>query len=146
VQQALKWYGEWMPLKLESIDHVEVTVARAVESESLRFYDTVLGLERITKPEPLARNGGAWYRLGSVEFHVSPEDMNATGPASKRHVCYVVPDLNEAELELMRQGVEIIPDQQPIAGWARFYIRDPGGNRIEIAQRVVPARDLPPSG
>lgn len=134
-----------MPLKLEAIDHVQVTVPRPVEREALRFYDTVLGLERITKPEPLASNGGAWYRLGALEVHLSPEDDVGSSRASKRHVCFVVPDLKEAESELARQGVETIPDRQPIAGWARFYIRDPGGNRIEIAQRVAPARGLTPS-
>jgi catechol 2,3-dioxygenase-like lactoylglutathione lyase family enzyme len=135
-----------MPLKLETIDHVQVTVPRSVEAEALRFYDTVLGLERIAKPEPLAGNGGAWYRLGALEVHLSPEDDTGASHASKRHVCYVVPNLEEAESELRRQGVKTIPDRQPIAGWARFYIRDPGGNRIEIAQRVVPALDLTAPG
>jgi len=32
-------------------------------------------------------------------------------------------------------AIEIIPDNQPIQGWRRFYVRDPGGNRIEIAER-----------
>ena len=128
-----------MPLKLEAIDHVQVTVPSSVEAEALRFYGTVLGLERITKPDSLTINGGAWYRLGSLEVHVSPEDDRAAGQESKRHVCYVVTDLKEAELELAAQGVEVIPDRQPIAGWARFYIRDPGGNRIEIAQRLTQA-------
>jgi catechol 2,3-dioxygenase-like lactoylglutathione lyase family enzyme len=132
-----------MPLKLEAIDHVQVTVTRSVEAEALRFYDVVLGLERIAKPEPLASGGGAWYRLGALEVHLSPEDGDGPSCASKRHVCYVVPDLKEAESELVRQGVEIVPDRQPIAGWTRLYIRDPGGNRIEIAQRIVSAHDLP---
>jgi catechol 2,3-dioxygenase-like lactoylglutathione lyase family enzyme len=130
-----------MSLKLQTIDHVQVTVPRSAETEAVRFYDSVLGLERIKKPSPLARNGGAWYRLGSLEVHLSPEDEAAPIPASKRHVCFVVPDLQDAERELSRLGVEVIPDRQPIAGWTRFYVCDPGGNRIEIAQRIasVPA-------
>jgi catechol 2,3-dioxygenase-like lactoylglutathione lyase family enzyme len=127
-----------MSLKLESIDHVQVTVPRRAETEAVRFYDSVLGLERVKKPAPLARNGGAWYRLGSLEVHLSPEDDAALVPASKRHVCFVVADLQDAERELSRQGVEVIPDRQPIPGWTRFYIFDPGGNRIEIAQRIAP--------
>ncbi len=138
--ECVIWYVETMPLKLEAIDHVQVTVPRSVEAEALRFYGSVLGLERITKPERLAANGGAWYRLGALEVHVSPEDDRAAGQESKRHVCYVVPDLKEAELELADQGIAVIPDCQPIAGWARFYVRDPGGNRIEIAQRLTRAR------
>ncbi len=135
-----------MPLDLESIDHVQVTVPVSVLADALRFYESVLGLERIAKPEPLARNGGAWYRLGAVELHVSAEEDASPAHASKRHVCYVVRNLKEARSELARHGVVEITDRQPIAGWARFYIRDPGGNRIEIAQRLAPARDLPPTG
>jgi catechol 2,3-dioxygenase-like lactoylglutathione lyase family enzyme len=99
----------------------------------------VLGLKCIEKPGALAKNGGAWYRLGPIEVHVSPEDGDLGGDTSKRHVCYLVADLGKAETELSRQGIAIIPDLQPIKGWARFYVRDPGGNRIEIAQRLGPA-------
>ncbi len=136
-----------MPLKLESIDHVQVTVPRACEAEALRFYDTVLGLERIAKPESLTRNGGAWYRLGSLEINLSLEDGSTSPGESKRHVCYVVANLDDALSELARHGIEVITDRQPIVGWSRFYIRDPAGNRIEIAQRltqvlgVTPARE-----
>jgi catechol 2,3-dioxygenase-like lactoylglutathione lyase family enzyme len=128
-----------MPLKLEAIDHVQVTVPRPLVAEALRFYEDVLGLNPIQKPAALAGNGGAWYRLGSFEVHVSPEDGDGGGGGrmSKRHVCYVISDLSEAERELARHGVPIIPDHQPIPGWARFYIRDPGGNRIEVAQRLT---------
>lgn len=134
--------GDFMPLNLESINHVQVTAPPSVEVEASRFYESVLGLERIAKPEPLSRNGGAWYRLGSLEVHLSLDEAESDGRESKRHVCYVVANLHEAESELAGHGVKIIPDRQPIAGWARFYIRDPGGNRIEIAQRVASTRDM----
>jgi catechol 2,3-dioxygenase-like lactoylglutathione lyase family enzyme len=134
-------YNRDMPLNLESIDHIQVTVPGPLEVESLRFYENVLGLERIPKPGALAKNGGAWYRLGPLEVHVSPEDGDQAGGTSKRHVCYIVSDLAAAESELSRQGIAMTPDRQPIPGWARFYIRDPGGNRIEIAQRLEPARE-----
>jgi catechol 2,3-dioxygenase-like lactoylglutathione lyase family enzyme len=135
-----------MPLNLESIDHMQVTVPRPLEVEALRFYENVLGLKRIKKPEALAKNGGAWYRLGPIELHVSPEDGDHGGGTSKRHVCFVVSDLGKAESELSRQGIAIVPDHQPIPGWVRFYIRDPGGNRIEIAGRLEPARELTEPG
>jgi hypothetical protein len=47
----------------------------------------------------------------------------------------MVANLADAEAAMREAGIEIIPDNNPIAGWRRFYIRDPGGNRIEIAQR-----------
>jgi catechol 2,3-dioxygenase-like lactoylglutathione lyase family enzyme len=128
-----------MPLKIEAIDHVQITVPSGLEAEALRFYDNILGLERIKKPDSLVKNGGAWYRTGSLELHVSPEELGSGNCESKRHVSFVVADLNEAAAELAGHGIVIVPDRQPISGPVRFYIRDPGGNRIEIAQRLETA-------
>jgi catechol 2,3-dioxygenase-like lactoylglutathione lyase family enzyme len=125
-----------MPLKIESIDHIQITVPEAALAEAINFYGGILGLEPIEKPEALRKNGGAWFRQESFELHLSVEDGSSAGRQSKRHVCFVVNDLREAESELVGHGVTIIPDAQRIPGWIRFYIRDPGGNRIEIAQRT----------
>jgi catechol 2,3-dioxygenase-like lactoylglutathione lyase family enzyme len=42
--------------------------------------------------------------------------------------------LNAAESRFREAGVEIIRDPRPIEGTSRFYVRDPGGNMLEIAQ------------
>jgi catechol 2,3-dioxygenase-like lactoylglutathione lyase family enzyme len=121
------------------LDHVQITVPPDTEKSCLHFYGTVLGLEEIPKPENLRKRGGAWYRAGSVELHVSVEDLpSAQNEASRRHVCFCTPDLEAAERRLRDAGVAILVDNQPTPGWLRFYVRDPGGCRIEIAQRVPP--------
>jgi hypothetical protein len=33
--------------------------------------------------------------------------------------------------------VEIFPDDLPMKDWPRFYVRDPGGNLIEVAQDLT---------
>jgi hypothetical protein len=43
--------------------------------------------------------------------------------------------MTEPKTAMREADVEIIPDNQPIEGWRRFYVRDSGGNRIEIAER-----------
>lgn len=125
-----------MAINITAIDHVQVTVPKSAEAAAKEFYGAVLGLEEIPKPTELQKRGGAWYRTGPVELHLSIEDGVAGNHESKRHVCYTVSDVALAEQRLREAGVEIIPDNQPVAGWLRFYVRDPGGNRIEIAQRV----------
>jgi catechol 2,3-dioxygenase-like lactoylglutathione lyase family enzyme len=70
-----------------------------------------------------------------VQLHLSVEE-GAAEHLRKRHICYTVPNLNEAADRFRLAGVEIIPDDLPIPGWQRFYVRDPGGNRLEIAQAV----------
>jgi catechol 2,3-dioxygenase-like lactoylglutathione lyase family enzyme len=96
----------------------------------------VLGLERI--PKSNSRTGG-WFMAGDRQLHVGSEASvtRELNHASKRHVCFRVPDVDAEERRLRDAGVEIVADQDPAPGWKRFYIRDPGGNRVEIAQAVL---------
>ena len=125
-----------MGLPIVRIDHVQVTVPREVEAEAVRFYGEVLGLERIPKPPEAAKRGGAWFRQGAVQVHVSIENVDAAQRESRRHICYAVANLDEARALLQREGVAILDDPRPEPGLSRFYVFDPGGNRIEIAAFV----------
>src|SRR5262245_25440618 len=117
-----------------SIHHVNVTVPRSLESAAKHFYGVVMRLEEVPKPLESRGRGGAWYQLGPLQLHLSIEDGLGEKCISKRHVCYTVANLSEAEQQFRDAGVEILPDDQPTPGWSRFYVRDPGGNRLEIAQ------------
>jgi len=116
-----------------TIHHVNVTVPKSLEDAAKHFYGVVMGLKEVPKPESSRGRGGAWYQLGPLQLHLSIENLDGA-PPSKRHVCYTVANLAAAEEEFRNAGVEIIPDDQPAPGWSRFYVRDPGGNRLEIAQ------------
>ena len=116
--------------------HANVTVPRSLEEAARHFYGVVMGLQEVPKPESSRGRGGAWYQLGQMQLHLSIEEPLGENCLSKRHVCYTVRDLAEAEERFRKAGVEIIPDDQPMPGWDRFYVRDPGGNRLEIAQAV----------
>lgn len=123
-----------MTAGIVNFHHVNVTVPRALEQEAKDFYSARLGLEEVPKPEPSRERGGAWYQLGSVQLHVSLAD-GVNERSSTRHVCFDVEDLHRAQDYLVSTGVKILPDPRPVPGTQRFYIRDPGGNLIEIAQR-----------
>lgn len=118
-----------------TVHHVNVTVPRSLEAQAKHFYGVVMCMTEVPKPESSRGRGGAWYQLGPLQLHLSLED-GAGEHLSKRHVCYTVDDLNAAEEQFRQAGVEIIPDGLPTPGWQRFYVRDPGGNRLEIAQAV----------
>jgi catechol 2,3-dioxygenase-like lactoylglutathione lyase family enzyme len=118
-----------------SFHHVNVTVSREVEDAAKHFYGTVMGLAEVLKPAESRGRGGAWYQLGEMQLHLSIENGLGEDCLSKRHVCYTVENLAEAEAKFREAGVEILPDEIPTPGWSRFYVRDPGGNRLEIAQR-----------
>ena len=127
-----------MAIGLTQVHHIQIFVPREAEEASKRFYSEVMGLEEITKPAAFGKHGGAWYRHGPNQLHLSvlrhPED----NLGSQRHVCYMVANLAEAEKTMRAAGVEIVPDDRPFDQWTRFYVRDPGGNYIEIAQMNAP--------
>lgn len=121
-----------MPLDIKGIDHVQIAVPRALEAECLAFYRNVLGLPEIEKPAELKPRGGAWFQLRNLQMHVGVDPEPS--PKSKRHVCFLVPDLAQAKASTLTNGVTI--EEESVAeGLARFFIRDPAGNRIEIGQR-----------
>ena len=115
-----------------TLAHLNVTVAPALEDAAKHFYGTVVGMKEIPKPESTRGRGGAWYELGTLQLHLSREQIDET--RSKRHICLAVEDLELARNSFANAGVEILPDDKPIAGIDRFYVRDPGGNLLEIAQ------------
>jgi catechol 2,3-dioxygenase-like lactoylglutathione lyase family enzyme len=120
-----------MPLERVALHHVNVTVPGDIEEAAKHFYKHVLGLEEVVKPDA-GQSRGAWYQLGAVQLHLSVED-GAPLP-SRRHVCYQVGDIGAAERHFRDAGIEILDDERPLAGVRRFFLRDPGGNRIEITQ------------
>ena len=120
---------------LKAIHHVQIAVSKDLEEATINFYKDMLELKEIEKPENLKKNGGAWFEIGLQQFHIAPEDVPFEyNSKSKRHLCFIVENLMLARDFLVRKGVEIIEDNQPIKGWSRFYFRDPGGNRIEFAE------------
>ena len=118
-----------------ALHHVNVTVPPSLEEAAKHFYGVVMGLQEVPKTEESRGRGGAWYQVGSMQLHLSVENLEGA-PMSKRHVCYTVANLAEAEQRFRNAGVEILPDDIPTPGWSRFYVRDPGGNRLEIAQAI----------
>ncbi len=120
---------------IQRLHHVNVTVPRSLERDAKTFYGSVLGLQEVPKPESSRGRGGAWYQLGDVQLHLSLEDTTGR-QLSRSHVCFIVSGLEAVKSHLAQAGVEIFPDDIPTPGWSRFYVRDPGGNRIEIAEPV----------
>jgi catechol 2,3-dioxygenase-like lactoylglutathione lyase family enzyme len=116
---------------IKAILHVQIAVAKDKEMETIHFYRDVLGLKEIPKPEMLRKNGGAWFELGLQQFHIAPEEFNSE---SKRHVCFLVENIEAAREMFLSKGIEVTEDNQPIQNRKRFYFRDPAGNRMELAE------------
>ena len=115
-----------------ALHHVNVTVSAGAEAAAKDFYANLLGLKQLPKPSG-TRPSGAWYQIGPNQLHLSVE-KEEHAPRGSGHVCFTVADLKATEARFREAGVEIIPDPRPIEGTSRFYVRDPGGNLLEIVQ------------
>ncbi len=127
-------------MRATRINHVSVSASDI--AESVRFYTQVLGLEPVATPDfgfPVQ-----WLQMGQVQLHVF-EHTHSEAPMS-HHVAIEVDDF-EALLQVVRErGIE---DRETFGHWlyrlpdgaAQMYLRDPGGNLIEIDHPDADALD-----
>jgi catechol 2,3-dioxygenase-like lactoylglutathione lyase family enzyme len=99
------------------------------EGVAQSFYEGLLGVPRVSKPENLDRRGGCWFRSATVEVHLGVEEPFA--PARKAHPAFLVDDLADLRERLAVAGFDVV-DDEPLDGYDRFYTSDPFGNRIEL--------------
>lgn len=121
------------------LHHVQVNVPLEREAEAHRFYERIVGLERMDRPRSLSDAGrrGVWFRVGEQEFHVFSSPKFDFDPGqSSQHPALLVDDLEALRERLIDEGFEI-EEAIPIAGRNRFLTRDPGGNRIEFLSLMV---------
>jgi catechol 2,3-dioxygenase-like lactoylglutathione lyase family enzyme len=102
------------------------------EARARAFYVGVLGMSELTKPERLARHGGAWFAGGdggSVQVHLGVEQ--GFRPAKKAHPAVLVAGLDELAGRLEAAGYTVSWDDE-LDEMRRFFTEDPFGNRLEF--------------
>jgi catechol 2,3-dioxygenase-like lactoylglutathione lyase family enzyme len=102
------------------IDHVQLAMPPGGEDEATAFYEGLLGLPRVPKPEHLAARGGCWFEAAGAKVHLGVED--GFRPARKAHPALLVDDLEDLCARLAAAGHEVRDG----------YVDDPFGNRIEL--------------
>ncbi|MED3942272.1 VOC family protein [Priestia megaterium] len=113
------------------IDHVQLLGPEGCEQEARNFYENLLGMKTVLKPENLRHRGGMWFQCGTQEVHISIQDDYI--PAKKAHPAFVVEDIKTLRRKLADEGC-VLSEEEPIAGRERFFVHDPFGNRLEFLQ------------
>jgi catechol 2,3-dioxygenase-like lactoylglutathione lyase family enzyme len=116
---------------IKAIDHVQLAMPAGREPEARAFYEGVLGLTEIRKPEQLRARGGCWFGRGLVQVHLGVEAEFR--PARKAHPAFLVEDLPALTAILAVAGYPLRTDE-PLEGYDRIYVDDPFGNRIELME------------
>ena len=120
-------------IKFKRLDHIQVCIPKGKEGEARQFYTGKLGLQEIPKPASLIANGGLWYKIADIQFHIgTEEEINK----SKRHPAFEVEDIFAVRSHLEEQGIKI-KEETEIPGVIRFSFFDPFGNRMELLQYMI---------
>ena len=121
-------------MTLIAIDHVQLAMPAGGEHAARLFYVGILGLTETAKPANLAGRGGAWFEANGVKVHLGV-DREFT-PARKAHPAFLVDDLADMVATLAAAG-HAAREDEPLDGFARVYVSDPFGNRIELMERTA---------
>ena len=109
------------------LDHVNITTPEELEEDVIEWYESCLGLEKISKPGG-TNDAGTWFKIGEAEVHVSRDEHN---PHKEAHFCLQVNDF-KATVERLRDAGCHIEQAGEIPGRHRLFTRDPAGNRVEL--------------
>lgn len=116
------------------LDHLQLAMPRGKEAEARQFYADILGLAELTKPPHLAARGGVWFALGTQQLHLGIQEDFL--PARKAHPAFLVREIANLRARLEQQGFAPYEDE-PLAGYKRFYVADPFGNRLEFLEPLA---------
>jgi catechol 2,3-dioxygenase-like lactoylglutathione lyase family enzyme len=115
--------------EIVAIDHVQLAMPVGEEDRADAFYQGLLGLDRLVKPEPLASRGGCWFGNAHLQLHLGVEaDFR---PAKKAHPALRVAGLGALAARLEDAGHPVRWDDE-LPAVRRCYVDDPFGNRIEL--------------
>jgi catechol 2,3-dioxygenase-like lactoylglutathione lyase family enzyme len=121
-------------VKVARIDHVQLAMPAGQEEAARSFYEGVLGIPWVAKPEHLAKRGGCWFESGALKLHLGVEaDFR---PARTAHPALIVEDLPALAGKLAAAGIDVKTDE-PLEGHDRVYVDDPFGNRIELMEPLA---------
>lgn len=118
-----------MAHEVVALDHVQLAMPAGEEDAADAFYRGLLGLDRLPKPEPLARRGGCWFGNANLQLHLGVEDDFR--PARKAHPALRVRHLRALAERLADAGHPVRWDEE-LPDVERCYVDDPFGNRIEL--------------
>ena len=114
------------------IDHVQLAMPPGEEARAEAFYQGLLGIPRVPKPEPLAARGGAWFEDGrGLRVHLGVEDDFR--PARKAHPAFIVEGLTDL-LDRLAAAGHAHRDGDNLEGTRQVYVDDPFGNRLELVE------------
>lgn len=118
-------------MRVLRLDHVQLAMPAGREAEAVAFYEEILGIARVPKPDHLAARGGCWFEHATLKVHLGVD--SDFRPATKAHPAFIVDDVRALAAAVTAAGF-VVADDEPLDGYDRVYVYDPFGNRLELMQ------------
>ncbi len=114
------------------LDHIQLAIPAGGEDDARAFFVGLLEMKEVAKPANLAPKG-CWFESGALRLHIGIDAE--FHPATKAHPALLVDDLAGLRAKLDEAGIAI-REGEAIEGYARLFVSDPFGNRIELIERL----------
>ena len=118
-------------MKIDQLNHVALEVVDV--ARSCEFYEKVLGLEKIPRPD--FKFPGAWYGLGpGQELHlIAGREEAVVGGKRGTHFALRADSVAAALDRLGAEQIEHTALQVRPDGVSQVYLQDPDGHTIELS-------------
>lgn len=120
-------------MEVIQLHHIQLAMPEGAEDQARAFYQGILGIPEVVKPENLQSRGGVWFEFQAIRVHLGVEKEFRA--AKKAHPAFLVRSLADLVNRLTQAGFSIVKDE-PLQGFDRVYVYDPFGNRIELLQEM----------
>ena len=116
------------------IQHTSVPMPPGAARQAREFYANVMAMPEISPPTSLDHQELIWFSAGDggAEVHVFA-DESLSAKSAGQHLCLQVDNVAEYRARFSEAGIPI-EETTAIPNRPRFFVRDPFGNLIEIAQ------------
>jgi catechol 2,3-dioxygenase-like lactoylglutathione lyase family enzyme len=118
-------------MAIKALDHIQLAMPPGREADARAFYEGLLEIPEVRKPQNLAARGGCWFERGALKVHLGVEQLFR--PARKAHPAFIVDNLARLAERLGKAGHPTRSDE-PLEGYRRLNVDDPFGNRIELME------------
>ena len=110
-----------------------------MRARSKKFYENLLGMKTVLKPENLRHRGGIWFQCGTQEVHISIQDDYI--PAKKRIQLLSWKISRRLDVNWHIRAAFFL--KKSLLQERAFFVHDPFGNRLEFYNMT---NKRPPSG
>jgi catechol 2,3-dioxygenase-like lactoylglutathione lyase family enzyme len=116
------------------LQHTSIPMPPNGHDRARGFFGAALGMEEIPPPTGLNPGRLVWFRAGpdGQEVHCFVDEQPEPR-SNQQHLCLQVDDVDAFRKRLTEHGVAI-QESDAIVNRPRFFVHDPFGNLIELAQ------------